>query len=71
MITAFAQNWWTFTLRGLFAPLFGVLAFVAPGATLATLIFVFAFYAILNGILAWSYPALVDTRRLGDMRIQA
>ena len=52
MITAFAQNWWTFTLRGVFALLFGVLAFVAPGATLTTLIFVFGFYAILNGVFA-------------------
>jgi uncharacterized membrane protein HdeD (DUF308 family) len=52
MITGFAQNWWTFTLRGIFALLFGVLAFVAPGATLATLVYVFGFYAILNGLFA-------------------
>ena len=52
MITSFAQNWWTFTLRGVFALLFGVLAIVAPGATLTTLIFVFGFYAILNGVFA-------------------
>ena len=52
MVTAFAQNWWTFTLRGVFALLFGVLAFVTPGATLTTLIFVFGFYTILNGVFA-------------------
>jgi uncharacterized membrane protein HdeD (DUF308 family) len=52
MVTRFAQNWWTFTLRGVFALLFGILAFVAPGATLATLIFVFGFYAVLNGLVA-------------------
>jgi uncharacterized membrane protein HdeD (DUF308 family) len=52
MATRFAQNWWTFTLRGFFALLFGVLAFVAPAATLTTLIFIFGFYAILNGIFA-------------------
>jgi uncharacterized membrane protein HdeD (DUF308 family) len=52
MITALAQNWWTFTLRGVLALLFGILAFVAPGATLATLIFVFGFFAILNGLFA-------------------
>ena len=50
MITAFARNWWTFTLRGVFALLFGVLAFVAPSATLTTLIFIFGFYAIMNGV---------------------
>jgi hypothetical protein len=54
MVATFAQNWWTFTLRGVFALLFGVLAFVAPGATLTTLIFVFGFYAILNGVFAFS-----------------
>ncbi|HET8562692.1 MAG TPA: HdeD family acid-resistance protein [Candidatus Binatia bacterium] len=52
MITALAQNWWTFTLRGVLALLFGILAFVAPGATLTTLIFVFGFFAILNGLFA-------------------
>ena len=52
MITSLAQNWWTFTLRGVLALLFGVLAFVAPGATLTTLVYVFGFYAILNGVLA-------------------
>ncbi len=52
MITTLAQNWWTFALRGVFALLFGILAFVAPGVTLATLIFVFGFYAILNGVFA-------------------
>jgi uncharacterized membrane protein HdeD (DUF308 family) len=52
MVTSLAQNWWTFTLRGVFALLFGFLAFVAPGATLTTLVFVFGFYAILNGVLA-------------------
>jgi len=52
MVTRFAQNWWTFTLRGGLALLFGILAFVAPSATLASLIFVFGFYAILNGLFA-------------------
>ena len=52
MAIRFAHNWWTFTLRGVFALLFGFLAFVAPGATLTTLIFVFGFYAILNGVFA-------------------
>jgi uncharacterized membrane protein HdeD (DUF308 family) len=52
MVTSLARNWWTFTLRGVFALLFGFLAFVAPGATLTTLVFVFGFYAILNGAFA-------------------
>jgi len=52
MIARFAQYWWTFTLRGILALLFGILAFVAPGATLTTLVYVFGFYAILNGLIA-------------------
>src|SRR5512138_951359 len=52
MVSSLAQHWWTFTLRGVFAVLFGILAFVAPGATLTTLVYVFGFYAILNGAFA-------------------
>ena len=52
MITTLAHNWWTFALRGLFALLFGILAFVAPGVTLTSLAFVFGFYAVLNGVFA-------------------
>jgi len=50
--TLAAQNWALFILRGVLALLLGVLAFVAPGPTLAALIFVFAFYAIVDGVLA-------------------
>ena len=52
MITALAQNWWTFSLRGVLAVLFDILASVAPGAALTTLILVYGFYAILNGVFA-------------------
>jgi len=39
-------------LRGLVAIVFGVLAFVLPGMTLLTLVFLFGAYAIVNGVLA-------------------
>jgi uncharacterized membrane protein HdeD (DUF308 family) len=53
MVTAMAaQNWALFVLRGILALLFGVVAFVAPGPTFAALIFVFAFYAIVDGVFA-------------------
>jgi uncharacterized membrane protein HdeD (DUF308 family) len=52
MIARLSQNWWTFTLRGVIALLFGFLAFVAPGATLTSLIYLFGFFAILNGAFA-------------------
>jgi uncharacterized membrane protein HdeD (DUF308 family) len=47
-----AQNWGMFVLRGVIALIFGVLAFVAPAPTLAALVFVFAFYAVIDGIFA-------------------
>jgi uncharacterized membrane protein HdeD (DUF308 family) len=53
MVTAMAaQNWALFVLRGVLALIFGVVAFVAPGPTFAALIFVFAFYAIVDGVFA-------------------
>jgi uncharacterized membrane protein HdeD (DUF308 family) len=47
-----AHNWWMLALRGLVAIVFGVLAFVLPGMTLLTLVFLFGAYAIVNGVLA-------------------
>src|SRR4029077_20710614 len=53
MFTALAaQNWGMFVVRGILALIFGVLAFAAPAPTLAALVFVFAFYAVVDGIFA-------------------
>ena len=52
MHNAFTMNWWALLLRGIVAILFGVLAFVWPGVTLLSLVFVFGAYAILDGIFA-------------------
>jgi len=45
-----AKNWWAFVLRGIAALLFGVLTFLRPGMALLTLIFIFGFYAISDGV---------------------
>jgi uncharacterized membrane protein HdeD (DUF308 family) len=42
--------WWLILLRGICAILFGVLAFVWPGITLAGLVGLFGVFAIANGI---------------------
>ena len=47
-----ARNWWAFVIRGILAVLFGVLAFLLPGATMLSLVFVFAAYAIADGAMA-------------------
>jgi uncharacterized membrane protein HdeD (DUF308 family) len=45
-----ARNWWAVTLRGVVAIIFGILAFVMPGVTLAALIVLFGAYALVDGV---------------------
>jgi len=49
---ALAKNWWLLLMRGIAGILFGVLAFVWPGITLLSLIFLYGAYALLDGIFA-------------------
>jgi uncharacterized membrane protein HdeD (DUF308 family) len=50
-IDALAENWWALALRGVAAIIFGVLAIVWPGVTLAALILLFGGYALVEGVL--------------------
>jgi uncharacterized membrane protein HdeD (DUF308 family) len=52
MATDLARNWWLLALRGVAGILFGIGAFVWPGATLAALILVFGAYVFVDGIFA-------------------
>jgi uncharacterized membrane protein HdeD (DUF308 family) len=45
-----ARNWWAIALRGVAAVVFGVLALLLPGATLAALVLLFGAYAIVEGV---------------------
>jgi uncharacterized membrane protein HdeD (DUF308 family) len=47
-----SRYWWAIALRGVVAIIFGVLAFVWPGVTLAALILLFGAYALVDGIAA-------------------
>jgi len=50
--TQFARLWWVILLRGLFAILFGVLAFAYPGLTLASLVMVYGIFVCADGLVA-------------------
>lgn len=49
---ALGRYWWLFLLRGLAAVAFGVLALIWPGITLLSLVFLWGFFAILDGVFA-------------------
>jgi uncharacterized membrane protein HdeD (DUF308 family) len=52
MSAALAQNWWLVALRGVFAILFGIVAFAAPGETILSLVLLFSAYMLVDGIFA-------------------
>jgi uncharacterized membrane protein HdeD (DUF308 family) len=47
-----ARHWWILLVRGLVSILFGVMAFVWPGITLASLVLLYAAYCFADGIVA-------------------
>lgn len=49
MSVVLARNWWLMALRGLAAILFGVVALIAPGVTVLTLVLFFSAYMLVDG----------------------
>jgi uncharacterized membrane protein HdeD (DUF308 family) len=54
-------NWWAFVVRGLVAILFGLLTFLMPRMALLTLVYLFGFYAIIDGV----FSIVAAFRRIG------
>ena len=52
VMSVLARNWWAFTVRGLLAILFGLIAFFLPGLTMLSLVLLFAAYALADGVFA-------------------
>jgi uncharacterized membrane protein HdeD (DUF308 family) len=48
--TTLAENWWLIALRGLVGVLFGLIAFIFPGATMLSLVLLFAAYLLVDGV---------------------
>jgi uncharacterized membrane protein HdeD (DUF308 family) len=52
MIAVLAKNWWAVGIRGVLGILFGLIALFVPGATMLSLVLVFAAYAFVDGAFA-------------------
>lgn len=52
MFDVLTRKWWVVALRGILAILFGVIALVYPGITLAALVLLFGAYALVDGVSA-------------------
>lgn len=52
MVLILARNWWALALRGLFAILFGLMAFAWPASTLGALVLLYGAYALADGSFA-------------------
>ena len=67
MCSLLAQNWWAVAIRGAAAILFGLLALVAPGATILSLILFFSAYMLVDGVfgVVWAVRATQRHERWG------
>jgi uncharacterized membrane protein HdeD (DUF308 family) len=51
-VNVIARNWWALLIRGIVAIIFGILAFIWPGATILAIGILFGAYAFVDGVFA-------------------
>jgi uncharacterized membrane protein HdeD (DUF308 family) len=54
MTFALARNWWSLAIRGNLGIVIGLISFVWPGITLMALVFLFAGYALVEGLVSFT-----------------
>ena len=52
MTFALARNWWSLVIRGILGIVIGLISFLWPGITLMALVFLFAGYALVDGVVS-------------------
>src|SRR5690349_9235332 len=64
-----AKNWWSLVIRGFLGILVGILTFFWPGITLIALVFLFAGYALVDGVvsLVGAIRAIANRDRWGAL----
>ncbi len=67
-----AKNWWALVLRGVLGITIGIIAFIWPGITLASLVLLFGAYALVDGVVAiiGAARALKSHERWGALLIE-
>ncbi len=67
MLGYLSRYWWTLAIRGALAVLFGLAALIWPDITLRVLVWLFGFYAVVDGLLALA-ALLIGGRSVGGRR---
>jgi uncharacterized membrane protein HdeD (DUF308 family) len=72
MIAVLAKNWWALGIRGVLGILFGLIALFLPGATMLSLVLVFAAYTFVDGVfgIASAVRAARENERWGYLLLE-
>lgn len=63
MVGMMRMHWWMWLIRGIILVIFGVLAWLWPGLTVTSLVWVFGIYAVVDGIFAIVHGFSTDDDR--------